>query len=336
MADLPSGHAVVDVGYLAGLVDPDKPPSDEALTAAEWRRALQYAGVLPVLRELGDGGGGGLERDLRGVSTALERLEHEEARGASLRGWVPRKGSVPPQLLLMVAAVGILLMIAQHPWLGAGALAAVAALAVAGQVGGAAAALGPSGREQVARRAMARAVRALLSQSRVEAVGPARRVVEVAPHAGELRARVHQLEDVVHQAQARARELATLIAQIRQANGALGRDPEDAETRRLAAQLDRVQAETRRVVGLRERFDASLARVEGHLEHLRLLAVRGALSARVDEVTHGDDRSAAAAAAAEVEAASLDRFARDLAHEVDDATAGLAATLETSALTRAL
>lgn len=337
MADLPSGHAVVDVGYLAGLVDPEQPPSDEALTGAEWNRALQYAGVLPILRDLGErpAPAGTLERDLQAVATALGRLEQAESRGAMRRGWIPQKGSVPPVLLLVVAVVGLGLMVGHHPWLGALALGAVVAMAVGGQIG-AAGALGPTGPEQAARRALARAVRGLLSHSRVEAVGPGRRVVEVAPHAGQLRGRIHQLDDVVVQAQARARELGTLITQIRAANAALGREEEDAETRRLGAQLQRVQAETLRVVKLRERFGEALGKVEDHLEHLRLLALRGALSARVEEVADGADAPAHAAAAAEVDAASLERLARDLAVEVDDATAALAATLETSALTRTL
>jgi hypothetical protein len=334
MSDLPApGHAVIDVAYLSGLADPARPPDGEALDAAEWRRALQYAGVLPVLRELGSGGvqDGSLEADLRGVSRALERLDRVEAKGQTLRGWVPQAGSVPPWLLLGVALGGILLMLAHHPMLGAVALGAVAVMAVLSRIG-ARQQGGLTGAERAARQGLMRAVGTLMAHSRVEAVGPGRRVVEVAPQAGTLRQRMHDLDDVLHRARARAGELTTLIGHIRQANAALGRAPDDAETARLGAQLERVKVEMARVDGLRGRFGEALGQVEAHLDHLRLLAVRGALSARVDEVALREDGPGQQVAAAEVDALTLERRAEALAVEVEDARLALAATLETAAL----
>lgn len=334
MRDLPApGHAVIDVGYLSGLADPARPPDGEALDAAEWRRALHYAGVGPVLRELDAAGpaDGSLESDLRGVARALERLERAEAQGQTLRGWVPQAGSVPPWLLLGVALGGIGLMLAHHPMMGAVALAAVAVMAVLSRVGVRPGG-GVTGGERAARQALMRAVGTLMAHSRVEAVGAGRRVVEVAPHAGTLRQRMHDLDDVLQRARARAGELATLVEHIRGANRALGREPDDAETARLGAQLERVQIEMGRVDGLRERFGGALGQVEAHLEHLRLLALRGALSARVDEVAYRDDVAGQQVAAAEVDALTLERRAAALADEVEDARLALAATLETASL----
>ena len=339
MSELPApapGHAVIDVGYLSGLADPARPPDGAALDATEWRRALHYAGVGPVLQELGAaakelGPDGSLESDLRGVARALERLDQVEAKGRTLRGWVPQAGSVPPWLLLGVALGGMGLMLAHHPMMGAVALAAVAVMAVLSRVGvrpdG-----GVTGGERAARLALMRALGTLMTHSRVEAVGVRGRVVEVAPHAGTLRQRMHDLDDVLHLARARARELGTLVLHIRKANEALGRDPDDAETARLRAQLERVEIEKDRVDGLRERFSGALAQVEAHLEHLRLLALRGALSARVDEVAFREDVPAQQVAAAEVDAMTLERRASALADEVEDARLALAATLETASL----
>ena len=201
MSDLPSsGHAVIDVAYLSDLTHPARPPDGAMLDAAEWRRALQYAGVLPVLRQLGGGSApaGSLEADLRGVAVALGRLDRFEARGRSARG---QAGSVPPWLL---PGGPDRLMVSHHPMLGAVALGAVALMAVLSFLGGRPD-RGLTTGERSARAGLVTAVRALLAHSRVEAVGPNRRVVEVAPHAGNLRARVHQLDDVVVRAQSRAR-----------------------------------------------------------------------------------------------------------------------------------
>ncbi|MEC7948770.1 MAG: hypothetical protein VX265_14480 [Myxococcota bacterium] len=335
MSDLPaSQHAVIDVGYLSGLVDPIRPPDGEALDASEWRRALHYAGVLPVLKELGGDGSadGSLETDLRRVARALARLDHVEAKGRTLEGWVPRGGSVPPWLLLGVALGGIALTVFQHPMLGAVALGAVAVLALLSRAG-ASESGGVSAGERSARQALVRAVGTLMAHSRVEPVGPGRVVVEVAPHAGMLRQRMHDLDDVMQRARARARELTTLIAHIRGANHALGREPDDAETARLGARLELVRTERERVVVLRERFGESLEHVEAHLEHLRLLALRGALSARVEAVADGGDATGRVVAAAELDAMNLERRAAALAEEVDDARLALAAALETAVLT---
>jgi len=335
MSDLPaSGHAVINVGYLSGLADPSRPPDGEALDAAEWRRALHYAGLGAILDEVGTGGvaDGSLESDLRGVSRALERLDRVEAKGRTLRGWVPQAGSVPVWLLLGVALGGMGLMLGHHPMLGAVALAAVAVMAVLSRLGGQADG-GVTGSERAARQHLIRAVAALMVHTRVEAVGPGRRVVEVAPHAGTLRQRMHDLDDVLSRARARAGELGTLVEHIRGANRALGREPDDAETARLGAQLARVESEMGRVDGLRDRFGGALQQMESHLDHLRLLALRGALSARVDEVAFREDVPGQQVAAAEVDAVDLEQRAAALSVEVEDARLALAATLETASLT---
>jgi hypothetical protein len=328
--DLPaSRHVVVDVAYLTQLVDPNRPPSDDGLDAAAWGEALKYAGVLPLLRELGPGGG--VEGDLRGVSTALGRLQEAEARGTSLRAWIPQRPSLPQWLLLAVALGGLGLFLAGQPLTGVFVLAAVAVLAVVGRTV-LSAPMGPIASEQVARRAVARSVRSLLAHSRVEAVGPSRLVVEVAPHAALLRQRVQQLDAVLERARARASELAALAGRIRLANENLGRPQDDAETERLAIQQHRVEGEMARVRDLRGRFGEALSSVEDHLERLRLVAVRGALSRRVDEVAEAHEASGQEAAAAEVDALGLERMADGLAREVADATLALAATLEMAAM----
>ena len=218
------------------------------------------------------------------------------------------------------------------PPVGAVALAAVAVMAVLSRLGVKADG-GVTGSERAARQGLMRAVAALMVHTRVEAVGPGRRVVEVAPHAGTLRQRMHDLDDVLSRARARAGELGTLVEHIRGANRALGREPDDAETARLGAQLARVQSEMGRVDGLRDRFGGALQQMESHLGELRLLALRGALSARVDEVAFREDVPGQQVAAAEVDAVALEHRAAALSDEVEDARLALAATLETASLT---
>lgn len=324
-----SRHVVVDVAYLTQLVDPSRPPTDDGLDAAAWGEALKYAGVLPLLRDLGPGGG--VEGDLRGVSAALGLLQQAESRGARLRGWIPQRPRLPEWLLLAVGLGGLGLFVSGHPLAGVVVLAVVAVLAIVGRtvVSGP---MGPIASEQAARRGVARSIRSLLARSRVEAVGPSRLVVEVAPHAALLRHRVQELDAVLDRARARARELAALGGRIRVANQSLGRPRDDAETERLAAQQQRVEVEMGRVRTLRGRFGEALGSVEDHLERLRLVAVRGALSRRVDEVAEAQEGSGHEAALAEVDAVGLERMADGLALEVADATLALAATLEMAAL----
>lgn len=344
--ELRSGDAPVDLGPLAEVprlvvetsalahVVGRRGPGEALLArvrADSWERALRDANLLAAVQDPRLDAPPALAAQLRTIREGLagvRALEERLGEDAEEGGMISRREHDGVVVGLCAAAMLTALAPAElRPLLAAG-------FAV---VGGRFAwrAFGPRarvGREQLAsaRLRLAQAIQAFVEQTWVAALGD--RVLESTPHAIYLHNRLTDLDAARGASEAQQRELKALLHRIRQANSSLGRDPDDAETRRIQRQIEDID----RRIALIDRLRAECAERErahlAQLERQRAIAARRALSSRLSELVDRDGADAAAQeiAVIEVDIADLAARLRGLDVEISSADAELRSVLEVS------
>lgn len=294
-----------------------------------WERALADANLIPLIEQREIEGPAPLCAQLRTIRDRLAELRHLEQRlgeRAEEGGTIPQ--SEHDNTMLILCAAGVVAAFAPaelRPFFGAGF--ALFAGRIAWQQWSPSAKVDRA-KLASARVAVGRAIQAFLEHSWVAALGD--RVVESTPHAVYLHHRLMDLDGARGSGEARVRELRGLIERIRKANEGLGREGDDAETRRLQKQIDDLLAR----LALIDRLRADCAaRAEAHVSQLdrqRAIAARRALSSRVSSLVDRDTDDAAdkEIAVLEVDIADLASRLRGLEVEIGSADAELRSVLE--------
>lgn len=180
-----------------------------------------------------------------------------------------------------------------------------------------------------------RALRRFLARTFVEVAGG--KIVENTPHRAYLELRLEKIDGALRAADAKHAEMAALRGRIRATNTRMGHAADDVETARLGRAIVEQEAARERVRSVRAMLAGRLSELDAQLARLRAIAERRALSARVSQLTDGgvaQDPVERVAAEVEVDVAEIEGRVRELALEVGDADARLAALLEVVGATR--
>jgi hypothetical protein len=180
-----------------------------------------------------------------------------------------------------------------------------------------------------------RALRRLLSRTFVQAAGE--HVVENTPHRAYLQIRLEEIDVALRAADGRLAELAQVRERIRDANVRVGRAPDDVETARLDAAMTQQTGLRERVSAVRDLLAERLTDLDTHLERLRALAERRALSEQVSRLTEeggARDPLGMVAAAVEIDVAEIEGRIDGLALEAGHADLRLRSLLEVVGATR--
>ncbi len=250
-------------------------------TAAEWESTLRRTGLWDLPAVGSDWG-----RLVRAI-----RLQVERARDRS-RLEVPK--AARPALTLLAVGLALLIGLRAGPALGLLALGLPLLLAVAWFGPGRAADTGPPPLESASAL-----LRQFLQRTVVDAAGEI--VVENLPHREYLALRLQDLDDAQTAAEGRLGELAGTAERIRHSNRRLGRTDADPEIRQLEAAHAEGVVAIDRTNRVRAALRARLAALDVHIEQMRALAERRALSHRAARLTDEGEENPPLRTLAEVE-----------------------------------
>lgn len=259
------------------------------LRAEQWEKALRHAGLLAAVESPGlDNGLGLAPQLLREIGDRLRTLRALERRLGEAAG--PDE-QVPAQDLhrqaLVLGVFGVCAAVSPSPMpellafgLGAYALRAAYKLWMPRLTV-------DHGTLAEARNALARAVLRLIEHTFVVAVGD--QVLECTPHAVYLQNRLQDLDAAHGGLRDQIAERQALIAQIRQANAALGRPQDDAETTQIQRSLDDLRGRQGQIDRLRDDCAAQLEQHQAQIARHRAVATRQALSSGASALSEGAD-----------------------------------------------
>lgn len=328
-------RVVIDTGALAQLVHFGEGSAARWSTvrAMVWERSLKDSNLLGVLYDPAVSQSGAFNARLREIRDNLEHLKALEQRlGEDAEEDVTVARSELDNMVILLSAIGVMTAFAPselRPLVAAG-LCLFGARSAWRQFGPRA----TVGRAQLsqARVALARSIQSLLEHSWVAALGE--NVVESCPHAVYFACRLQDLETARGLIEQRRVELRTLSSRISEANASLGRDREDAETRRLGEQVEELSVRLGQVDRVRAECEAASQNHLAQLDRQRAIAARRALSSRVaSAVDSADDSREQALAMLEVDIAGLAARIRALDVATSDADLELRAVLEVSGAT---